>query len=259
MRSATISIPRPCTQSWANMTPNTAGRHCAACQETVADFTQMTDSEVVTFLKQYPSISCGQFRVSQLSRPLLAAAQPVTGWRRWWGATMTVLGVGSLLAPKAQAQAGYTSYAGGPAPISTSEQAAGSNQGATPHLASTPAAHKTDKAALRAATAGPDSLVISGVVRNHWGFRQAGARVRVRVNGSSATVTTTDEKGGFVLSVLRATLAEDATIRVMAAPTSKDVRYDYYLRADIPLDTTRTQPYTIRLKKHEYVRGGKFR
>ena len=255
MRSTTISIPSPCTQSWANMTPTTGGRHCSSCQETVADFTTMTDSEVIAFLRQYPSISCGQFRESQLSRPLLAAAQPVASWRRWLGATMAVLGIGSLLAPKVQAQApsGQTSYNSGPAPISATEQAAGSRPEATPALASAPATRKKEKAALRAAAAGPDSIVISGVVHNRWGLRQAGARVHLSPSPSKPILT--DEQGHFQLIVPRNYFIEGSTL--IARYSNYDKKQ--YLITRLDADPNRTRPYRIHLKKQERIAGGKFR
>ncbi|MGI4870004.1 MAG: carboxypeptidase-like regulatory domain-containing protein [Janthinobacterium lividum] len=128
MRQTTIHLPTPCHESWAAMTPASVGRHCAACQKTVVDFTRMTDSEVVTFLGKNASVSCGRFRESQLSRPLLAAAQPVAGWRRWAGAMLALLGVGTVFGLKAQAQAGLPVHSGGPAPAGAvrASQVAGS-------------------------------------------------------------------------------------------------------------------------------------
>ncbi len=37
-----LSIPKPCHEDWAAMTPNEQGRHCAVCAKTVTDFTQMS-------------------------------------------------------------------------------------------------------------------------------------------------------------------------------------------------------------------------
>ena len=46
-RSLTLTIPEPCHESWATMTPAAQGRHCAACAKTVVDFSRMTDAQVV--------------------------------------------------------------------------------------------------------------------------------------------------------------------------------------------------------------------
>lgn len=142
------------------MTPTNVGRHCATCQTQVVDFTHMTDGEVVAFLSQYsPQRRCGRFREDQVDRPLVAAAKPVTGWRRW--AVATVLLLGSAAGLKARAQ------------------------GVKP---GTPATDPT-RAAI------PDSLfLVRGVVRNWLGIHQAGAWVRIRDLEDS-----TDAKGHFQL------------------------------------------------------------
>ena len=103
MHHTTIDLPVACHESWAAMMPDGIGRNCVKYQETGVDFTRMTDTEVVTFLRKNPTISCGRFRDSQLKRQLLAAAQPVGRWRRWLEATIALLGLGSLAAPKALA------------------------------------------------------------------------------------------------------------------------------------------------------------
>ena len=234
------------------MTPDGTGRHCAKCQETVVDFTRMSDAEIVAFLRKHPAISCGQFRESQLSRPLLAAAQPVGGWRRWLGATVTLLGLGSLGASKALAQSTAPAYWGGPAPaISAGNRAMPVNekqQTAAGQLVSSQVADK-----LR----NTDSLEIKGIVHDRLGLRLAGARAKVRINGNVIEASTTDAHGAFRMVVPKSLLADGATIRVMSAPRSGS--YDFYLLAEIPVNPTRTKPYHIHLKKHERIRGGKFR
>jgi len=142
------------------MTPTDVGRHCASCQTQVVDFTRMTDGEVVAFLSQYrPERRCGRFREDQVDRPLLAGAQPVTGWRRW--AVATVLLLGSVSGMKVQAQ------------------------GAKPSARAINPAQATI----------PDSLfLVQGVVRNWLGIHQAGAWVRIRNTRDS-----TDAKGRFRL------------------------------------------------------------
>ena len=57
--------------------------------------------------------------------------------------------------------------------------------------------------------------------------------------------------------VLKRALADGATIRVMSA--ARNENDDFYLLAEIPLEPARIKPYHIHLKKHERVRGGKFR
>lgn len=160
MRSITIHQPATCAESWEAMAPTDVGRHCASCQTQVVDFTRMSDGEVVAFLSQYhPERRCGLFRDDQVGRPLLAAAQPITGRRRW--AVAIVLLLWSVLGPKARAQ--------------------GAKPGAT--------AAKPTHATI------PDSLfLVQGVVSNWLGIPKAGAWVEMRGIGDS-----TDARGHFRL------------------------------------------------------------
>lgn len=151
------------------MPPTEVGRHCAACQTQVVDFTRMTDGEVVAFLRQYtPARRCGRFREDPVGRQLLAAARPVAGWRRWAGATLLLLG--SVFGLKARAQ--------------------GTKPGSSAWTM-LPAATRTTYAGIS------DSLFpVYGVVHNRWGFRQAGAWVSVKGFADS-----TDARGRFRILV----------------------------------------------------------
>jgi len=96
-----LSLPQPCTANWADMTPAAAGRHCAACQKTVIDFTDQTDAEILAQLAQATGSICGRFRRNQLGRPLQRPAQ--ASLRHLWLSAM--LAAGSILsAEKADAQ-----------------------------------------------------------------------------------------------------------------------------------------------------------
>jgi len=242
-------MPKACHESWAAMTPDGAGRHCAKCQETVVDFTRMSDAEIAAFLQKYPAASCGRFRESQLNRPLLAAAQPVGGWRRWLGATVALLGLSSLAAPKVLAQSAASAYWGGPV---------WAGSGTVPSSEKQPAASSQPEDAPKLTSSlNTDSLEVRGIVHDRLGFRLAGARAKVRIGGTVIEASTTDEHGTFRMVVPKSALADGATIRVMSAPRSES--YDFYLLAEIPLETARIKPYHIHLKKHERIRGGKFR
>ncbi|UOQ66077.1 carboxypeptidase-like regulatory domain-containing protein [Hymenobacter volaticus] len=99
----TLTIPTPCHQNWSAMTATAQGRHCAACNNVVVDFTQKTDAEILALLGQASS-TCGRFREDQLQRPLLPSPMPASHWRTWLAATAAVLGLSSVVAPVAQAQ-----------------------------------------------------------------------------------------------------------------------------------------------------------
>lgn len=99
----TFSIPTPCHENWAAMTPTAQGRHCAACNKVVVDFTQKTDAEILALLGQASS-TCGRFHEDQLQRPLLPPSIPTPRWQMWLAATAAVLGLSSVVAPVVQAQ-----------------------------------------------------------------------------------------------------------------------------------------------------------
>lgn len=61
------------------MTPATQGRHCAACNKVVVDFTGMSDAELLAFLQRQPS-GCGRFRADQLQP---ACRRRYMGWLLW--------------------------------------------------------------------------------------------------------------------------------------------------------------------------------
>ncbi|TGE05532.1 carboxypeptidase-like regulatory domain-containing protein [Hymenobacter fodinae] len=92
-----LSVPKPCHENWQTMTLAAQGRHCAACDKVVVDFTRMTDAEVLAYLGQSAGKSCGRFRAEQLDRPLVVPAADVT-WRRRWVALAALLGLGATAA-----------------------------------------------------------------------------------------------------------------------------------------------------------------
>ena len=94
MKKIQISIPTPCHQSWAEMTPTEKGKFCAMCQKNVVDFTNMSDAEVVTYLSAAKGNVCGRYQVSQLDRELVG--QRVAFFRVPYLSTL-FLGSGLLL------------------------------------------------------------------------------------------------------------------------------------------------------------------
>ena len=80
-----ISIPEACHESWQQMTPVEQGRHCQQCCKTVADFTVMSNQEIINYLAVTHDV-CGRFDQKQLSslnnRLDIENLQP-NRWRRW--------------------------------------------------------------------------------------------------------------------------------------------------------------------------------
>ena len=68
-----ITIANPCHEDWNTMTPAQQGRHCAACQKQVTDFTTMSDEQMLAFFtRSTESVMCGRFLPAQLNRELIA-------------------------------------------------------------------------------------------------------------------------------------------------------------------------------------------
>jgi hypothetical protein len=104
------------------MTPASTGRHCAACQQTVVDFTRHTDAEILAYLAgAVGTRTCGRFAAGQLERPLqrAAPAAPTARWRSFLAAALAVWGVREGVGTMARGQAPVETrprYWGGPAP-----------------------------------------------------------------------------------------------------------------------------------------------
>lgn len=64
-----ISIPEPCHEDWAKMTPNEKGRFCDSCEKTIIDFTNYSKFELAKRINSGESI-CGRFKNEQLNTPL---------------------------------------------------------------------------------------------------------------------------------------------------------------------------------------------
>ena len=90
-----LHLPTPCHEDWDAMSLRDQGRHCAACQKTVVDFTAMSDAQLVRFFDNYKDLPiCGRFANTQLQRPL--GFGPVT--RKPWplaAALLAGLGLGA--------------------------------------------------------------------------------------------------------------------------------------------------------------------
>lgn len=99
-----INVPKPCHESWGEMTPEAKGRFCGSCAKVVVDFSVMTDNEVLNYLNKNTGSTCGRFSNDQLNRSLVETQlQPNKTWR-YWLASITSLFVMSKQS-NAQSQA----------------------------------------------------------------------------------------------------------------------------------------------------------
>ena len=156
------------------MTPTGSGRHCAACQQTVVDFSQKTDAEILAYFQQAgKNQGCGRFRTTQLARPLALPDASATGrWRAWLAALATVWSLRLGVRQEAQAQLARPAIA-----VSTSPE-------------------PTASAALAPAA----SIRITGVVVDSASHEKMPG-VTVVLQGTSLG-TSSDENGQFSLTIL---------------------------------------------------------
>jgi hypothetical protein len=69
-----FTIPKPCHENWSAMTPNEQGRFCSQCSKSVTDFTQMSNDEIIIYLKTNKNFQvCGRFRNDQLEEKTLVS------------------------------------------------------------------------------------------------------------------------------------------------------------------------------------------
>ena len=76
------------------MTPEAKGRFCASCQKTVIDFTDSSDREIASILKNQKS-ACGRFREGQLNRNLILHAEKSSVWLAASAAVFSFMTIGN--------------------------------------------------------------------------------------------------------------------------------------------------------------------
>lgn len=77
-----LDIPKPCSESWAEMRPMGLGRFCTHCQKSVTDITQMSDAQVVQLFQKNTDTHCIRAFASQLNRPISLPTQESTRFYR---------------------------------------------------------------------------------------------------------------------------------------------------------------------------------
>ncbi|HLP64619.1 carboxypeptidase-like regulatory domain-containing protein [Flavobacterium sp.] len=89
-----VTIPKPCSENWLEMTPSEQGRFCQLCQENVFDFTQSSDREIVEKLEKNQFL-CGRFSRSQLDRKLIIPKKRNSLWMATSSAFISFIGLGT--------------------------------------------------------------------------------------------------------------------------------------------------------------------
>jgi hypothetical protein len=100
-RSFTITIPKPCSEKWAEMTPQKGGKFCVSCDKIVVDFSKMTDSELLDYFQNYQGGTCGNFNTLQIDR-LIQPLQRPNRFLRFHKIAATVIGLFLSISGKTQ-------------------------------------------------------------------------------------------------------------------------------------------------------------
>ncbi|WP_299212093.1 carboxypeptidase-like regulatory domain-containing protein [uncultured Dokdonia sp.] len=78
-KSIKITIPSPCHEDWAKMTPTQKGKYCAVCEKEVIDFTKATDEQLYKTATSGGNL-CGRFTKSQLDRSIQLQRKEGRSW-----------------------------------------------------------------------------------------------------------------------------------------------------------------------------------
>ncbi len=63
-----ITIPKPCSNHWSDMSDTDKGKFCVQCEKNVIDLSKLSDQDVVIFLKNHKGPVCGRLHQHQLDR-----------------------------------------------------------------------------------------------------------------------------------------------------------------------------------------------
>ena len=97
-----LGIPKPCSEKFDSFEPRPEGGFCKACQTTVVDFSELSDTEIRNFFAHSTEKVCGRFKSSQLKR-YSVHRKPESNY---WGLRAAVLTIPLLsVIPFTEAQA----------------------------------------------------------------------------------------------------------------------------------------------------------
>jgi hypothetical protein len=95
-----IQVETPCHEKWEHMQASVGGSFCNSCRKTVIDFTGMTDTQLLEYVKKHPSGVCGRFYNDQLETTLKIPAKKIPWLKYFFRITLPAM----LFSYKANAQ-----------------------------------------------------------------------------------------------------------------------------------------------------------
>ncbi|WP_299684362.1 carboxypeptidase-like regulatory domain-containing protein [uncultured Dokdonia sp.] len=109
-KSMIITIPEPCHEDWATMTPTQKGKHCAVCTKEVIDFSKMTDEQLYKTATGGGNL-CGRFHQTQLERPIQLQRKKGKSWVSYAASLLIPAAILSTQEVKAQGKIRTIEYA----------------------------------------------------------------------------------------------------------------------------------------------------
>jgi hypothetical protein len=71
MKSKYLKINKACSEEWEQMKPNVKGSFCETCAKNVIDFTELSQAEIATRIKNTKGEICARVTKQQLAMPLI--------------------------------------------------------------------------------------------------------------------------------------------------------------------------------------------
>lgn len=65
-----LSISKPCSENFDQFKQTKSGGFCGSCKKEVIDFTNMSDKQLIKFLKHKKGNTCGYFNASQINKDI---------------------------------------------------------------------------------------------------------------------------------------------------------------------------------------------
>lgn len=77
-----LSIDKPCAEKWSAFEKTLEGGLCLSCQKNVIDFTKMSEREIMKFISNSSSNTCGRISPTQLGQ-VYSSSNSSIGLQKW--------------------------------------------------------------------------------------------------------------------------------------------------------------------------------
>ena len=215
MKPVKLQFEYRCDQNWNSMRRTEVGRFCNQCNRNIIDFSIMSDTEIINYLKTHKEI-CGKLHESQLDRALIQSdLKRRKGWVRWASLIFSAIASSSLIAQNTTT------------PINTNYENSNDNLNSA----------KNENGQVVSEKNASEIIVLKGkVINGATGKKVAGAKIFI----DSAHTVKSDKHGYFEVQLKKSDLVNKTFLMA-----SKKKNYGYYNLSPSEL------PETIIIKLHD--------